>query len=196
MQRKIRPIARLAWNVATAVSAIIVLTVTVTWARSCWRVDEVAGVHNGGTTSWTLRSMDGEYLLVVYRNLRLGTMSSAGSPPASGLSAKVWARSDLRAIFIEPRRGLGAAKDLLSLPFTDQGIWVGIAHWMVLLVAMPLPLLWGYGRLRAVRRGARGGCPVCGYDLRATPDRCPECGTIAPRETPHNPPMHRTGPAV
>jgi hypothetical protein len=49
-------------------------------------------------------------------------------------------------------------------------------HWLVVAATGLPPLLWLRGRRR--RRYERAGlCSKCGYDLRATPDRCPECGT-------------------
>src|SRR5262245_22982202 len=37
------------------------------------------------------------------------------------------------------------------------------------------------GRRRGISRLVAGRCPRCGYDLRATPHRCPECGAVNER---------------
>ncbi|MDB5355483.1 MAG: hypothetical protein JWN24_1936 [Phycisphaerales bacterium] len=53
---------------------------------------------------------------------------------------------------------------------------VGI--WLIFLLTIAAPLIWGIRFTFAKRRFVVGKCAVCGYDLRATPERCPECGAV------------------
>jgi hypothetical protein len=53
-------------------------------------------------------------------------------------------------------------------------------YWL-LTVASAIAPAWhwlGSRRRRAAKRLVQGLCPACGYDLRATPERCPECGAV------------------
>ena len=50
--------------------------------------------------------------------------------------------------------------------------------WIIALTAVP-PAAWLAVVARRRRRVARLGlCPACGYDVRASPGRCPECGRV------------------
>jgi hypothetical protein len=56
--------------------------------------------------------------------------------------------------------------------------------WLPLALFTPAPVIWMVAWHK--RRGRRkyGLCIHCGYDLRATPGRCPECGAIPKRFRP------------
>jgi hypothetical protein len=60
----------------------------------------------------------------------------------------------------------------------DRTRSVLVPPWFIALVLSILPARWAlrwYVRWR--RRRTPGLCIRCGYDLRASPERCPECGT-------------------
>ena len=65
--------------------------------------------------------------------------------------------------------------------WTDMGgHWrrVGVPMWFITGI-VALPVAAGLRGRMTRRRGVRRGlCPFCGYDLRATPQQCPECGAV------------------
>src|SRR5205823_5431759 len=58
-----------------------------------------------------------------------------------------------------------------------------VGLWTILLLAVFILLrLLKWRREREInQRFLNGQCIECGYDLRASPQRCPECGTDVPR---------------
>ena len=63
-----------------------------------------------------------------------------------------------------------------SLPVIARVVIV--PHWFVFGASVLLAVALVRRRRRLGRRFFAGHCRACGYDLRATPGRCPECGTV------------------
>ncbi|HZL35691.1 MAG TPA: hypothetical protein VFC78_10305, partial [Tepidisphaeraceae bacterium] len=59
----------------------------------------------------------------------------------------------------------------------DASVSIGVPYWSVALLFSCMPGIWFWVRIRR-RDSVPGRCCSCCYDLRATPDRCPECGMV------------------
>ena len=78
------------------------------------------------------------------------------------------------------RAGFGSRTDVTATDFRRHCRGVGVPYGLVVIVTGALPAWVITSRVaRAVRRIERattGRCVNCGYDLRASSRRCPECG--------------------
>jgi hypothetical protein len=115
------------------------------------------------------------------------------------------------AAFVSPSRfGYGSASMQPGIVLTDPAgrtiraltkiTVIAIPWWPLVLMFSILPALWLRQRRKRLALMRRGYCATCGYDLRATPDRCPECGTVPDRSPvqpatpePHPPRAHAEG---
>jgi hypothetical protein len=165
-------------NLLTALSLLLCGAVGALWVRSHFAEDQGAW-----TTSATRRlgfvSSLGRVKVWHGTILRPGAASYG---PAGG-----WFSSDRASRELQPDvpgdaitgwnpLGLGAWSRVHGQQrYYSRGIL--IPYWLLLAMFALPPAWWLWRRpVRRARRARSGLCPSCGYDLRATPDRCPECG--------------------
>lgn len=67
----------------------------------------------------------------------------------------------------------------------DRSVFIGFTapYWLAVSAFLCLTLMAALGSVRRHRQRSRGLCTTCGYDLRATLGRCPECGRPAAAST-------------
>jgi hypothetical protein len=56
---------------------------------------------------------------------------------------------------------------------------VSVPNWFAVLLFAIAPARVWHVRRRVAQRARTGHCVACGYDLRASPERCPECGALS-----------------
>lgn len=191
----------LAW-----LSLILLVLMAGLWIRSYWIVDEWSWSSGKAVAYWPDWSLRRDYEFRSEQGKCQWEIETRGA--ADGHSLFMWSRtpvdpsgvSNRWTILHFPPRQLctffgfvyancrGLPDSFNYRPSVDQrtldlaGVTLYQApYWFpaILLAVLPAWRAISFLRRWGDRRLAHGFCPKCGNDLRATPERCPECGTVA-----------------
>lgn len=169
-------VVRRLFTLASAVSLVLCVGTAVLWIRSYWVADLLASKGSPHPPCMLLCSSRG---IVHWRLLR---------QPDRRLKFRSWgvesipeggAAEDARDFFVAglPTRGVSWNHREADAAVPHGGLFVLFAVLPACHVAS-----------RRLRRSRAFICSACGYDLRASPDRCPECGAAVVRSAPAIPP--------
>ena len=174
-------------NLLTTLSLLLCVAAVALWMRSRGRAPDYVAWR--GNATLLVESRAGRLWLEQWRGATpvpagpargdpgwtlLGTVNPASgrpiivgytAPPASAVNGFGFASIRMTPVPQSPPAGVMHA--------------VAVPWWVVVACSAAPPAVWLARHLRQRGRRGSGLCPRCGYDLRGTPDRCPECGTQA-----------------
>ena len=179
------------FTLASALSLLLCAAVVVLWVRSYRVADQFGRPHL--PWSVTVRSTRGVLAVDAVQNpspdYRLwGHRTAApwdwsGAAPANDPGVRVnfaFAGTSLvitRGGTISVPIASGGSTSVVSATYWQRRC-ASVGYWVLVLVFGAPPIVHQLRTLIRDRKKRRLGlCSRCGYDLRATPHRCPECGT-------------------
>lgn len=181
----IEPVLRIVLNTLTAVLLLLSLTATGLWLRSHVVGDTLRCEERRRyvETKFAFVSEAGEMMVVRHWYHWEHLSDNAPIKREPDYKRFDWERNE------HPRRWADGMNQstfwdrvgfdvLISRRPTYTFHRLGAPYWFVVVVLALVPgwRLACWWRRR--RRRRLGHCFVCGYDMRATPDRCPECGQV------------------
>jgi hypothetical protein len=165
----VKRLYRILLNALTALSLTLFAATLVLWVRGYFTY-EVIGFRGHGKRAW-IESSSGS----------LATFAVSSSEPSYEDLGWYWRIANVPEPIPEPielswgRFGFG----VVSKRAGNRHVRAAFAPtWSVAVVTAVLPVVRVICRWDRKRRLKPGHCSACGYDLRATPEQCPECGAI------------------
>jgi hypothetical protein len=150
-------------NLVTALSLLLCVAATVLWVRSYGRRDWLVWIPRGSGLHYLLT--DNGTLMLAWEQGQADETELYHCWEVNSQARdrrNIW--SDLIRFRYEHRR---ASHRDIEVPM-----------WVVAALFGAWPARWYFARVRAFRAQRLRQCLNCGYDLRATPGRCPECGVV------------------